>query len=510
MQNKSSLFHYGFFVVAMTTALLTGCGGSSDGGTSSTSSSSSSPAPTPAPGQAPSAPTGLSVTAGDTQITLAWSVVSGASSYNVKRANVSGGPYTAIRTGLTTNSFLNTGLANGTTYYYVVSAVNNVGESAASAQASAIPRATVGAPFTPTGFNAVAGDTRVTLTWDTVTGATGYKLYRDNVVIASPTTVNYTDVAVSNGRMYAYTLSATNSAGESARSSTVNAAPAKGLPTVGAWLGATPGEITLAQFETLTQRKLDIYHTYKGIGSAPFPSASDIAIANGGRLLLINWKPEQDNVTKTIYTWPQIAAGMHDAYIDRVAAQIVAQGVRFFIVFHHEPEDEITGANTVQAYVDMQRHIHDRLIAQGAGPYLIFVWNMMGYSGHQSLYEDAVNLYPGDDYVDWIAWDPYSHDSGWPSFEQFSSYFYDWAQTNHPSKPLMLAEFGVTEKTTDANFKANWYAQIVNALKTTRPALRALVYFHHNSDFGNVWVDSSPQALQSYIDTGHDPYLSVH
>ena len=83
-------------------------------------------------------PAGLSATAASAgQINLSWSAASGATSYNVKRATVSGGPYTTVQTGVTGTSFNNTGLNAATTYYYVVSAVNAAGESANSSQASA-------------------------------------------------------------------------------------------------------------------------------------------------------------------------------------------------------------------------------------------------------------------------------------------------------------------------------------------------------------------------------------
>jgi fibronectin type 3 domain-containing protein len=93
------------------------------------------------PTAAPATPTGLSASpSGKKKIQLTWTASAGATSYNIKRALVSGGPYTAIATGVTTTSYLNTGLTTGTTYYYVVSAVNGSGESANSSQASATAR----------------------------------------------------------------------------------------------------------------------------------------------------------------------------------------------------------------------------------------------------------------------------------------------------------------------------------------------------------------------------------
>ncbi|HEV2721210.1 MAG TPA: fibronectin type III domain-containing protein, partial [Thermoanaerobaculia bacterium] len=87
----------------------------------------------------PNAPTGLAATAGNAQVALSWTASSGATSYNVKRATVSGGPYTTIATAVPTNSYTDTTAANGTTYFYVVSAVNSGGESANSSEVSATP-----------------------------------------------------------------------------------------------------------------------------------------------------------------------------------------------------------------------------------------------------------------------------------------------------------------------------------------------------------------------------------
>jgi fibronectin type 3 domain-containing protein len=90
--------------------------------------------------QIPPAPTGLTATAGNAQVTLAWTASTGAASYHVKRSTTSGGPYTQIANPTAAN-YTDTGLTNGTPYYYVVSAVNSAGESSNSSQASATPTA---------------------------------------------------------------------------------------------------------------------------------------------------------------------------------------------------------------------------------------------------------------------------------------------------------------------------------------------------------------------------------
>jgi beta-lactamase superfamily II metal-dependent hydrolase len=91
--------------------------------------------------QPPAAPTGLTATAGNAQVSLSWTASTGATSYNVKRATATGGPYTVVASGVTATTYTNTGLTNGTTYFYVVSAVNGAGESPNSSEASATPTA---------------------------------------------------------------------------------------------------------------------------------------------------------------------------------------------------------------------------------------------------------------------------------------------------------------------------------------------------------------------------------
>jgi regulation of enolase protein 1 (concanavalin A-like superfamily) len=93
----------------------------------------------------PPAPTGLVANASNAQVALSWNAVSGASSYTIIRSTSSGGPYSTIRSGHTTTSYTDTNVANGTTYYYAVAAVNAGGTGPYSAYVSATPSA----PATP-------------------------------------------------------------------------------------------------------------------------------------------------------------------------------------------------------------------------------------------------------------------------------------------------------------------------------------------------------------------------
>jgi fibronectin type 3 domain-containing protein len=90
-------------------------------------------------GVAPATPANLIATAGNTQANLTWLASLSATGYNVKRSTTSGGSYTTIATNLNGLSYTDTGLANATTYYYVVSAQNSAGESANSSPATVVP-----------------------------------------------------------------------------------------------------------------------------------------------------------------------------------------------------------------------------------------------------------------------------------------------------------------------------------------------------------------------------------
>lgn len=230
-------------VVVGFTLLFASCGGgvmaSSSGGNNSGSNGSG----TTGQPSAPSAPAGLSATAGNQQIALSWTAVSSATSYHVKRSTTTGGPYTQVGAP-NSPSFTDTGLTNSTKYFYVVSAVNASGESANSGEVSATPTAPVSPPSpaqppaTPAGLTAIAGSQQIQLSWSVSNTATSYNVKRStasggpHTKVASPSSASFTDTGLTNGTTYFYVVSAVNSAGESGNSSEVSATPAAATASV--------------------------------------------------------------------------------------------------------------------------------------------------------------------------------------------------------------------------------------------------------------------------------------
>jgi Concanavalin A-like lectin/glucanases superfamily/Domain of unknown function (DUF2341) len=180
----------------------------------------------------PAAPTGLSATSGNSQVSLSWNSSSGATSYNVLRSTTSGGPYTSIATGITNTNYLDGSLLNGTTYYYVVQAVNAAGTSPNSNQASATPCAP---PSPPTGLVATSGIGQVTLGWTASSGAISYSVGRSTVsggpystIATGVSTTGYTDTSVTSGITYYYVVIAINPCGQSGNSNQASATPTGG------------------------------------------------------------------------------------------------------------------------------------------------------------------------------------------------------------------------------------------------------------------------------------------
>ena len=179
----------------------------------------------------PPTPTGLAVTPVSIyQIDLSWLATPGAVRYNIKRATVSGGPYTTVAAGVNTWNYTDTNLTAGTTYYYVVSAINGSGESANSAQASATTPAD--APDAPTDLTSVLGHNQATLSWTAVGGATSYTVKRSTTIGGPYTTVasgltsaTYTDTGLTNDVTYYYIVVADNAYGSSPGSAELATTP---------------------------------------------------------------------------------------------------------------------------------------------------------------------------------------------------------------------------------------------------------------------------------------------
>jgi N-acetylneuraminic acid mutarotase len=212
-------------------------------------SAASSPAASALPSAVitiPSAPTGVTATAGNAQVTLSWTASPGATSYDVyysTSAAVSPTNYVSVFTTAATSALVS-GLTNSTPYYFVVTAINSAGVSAASSPAaSASPSAAAGVLAAPTGVVASPGNTKMVVSWNTVTGATSYDVYYSTSaavstasyigLISTSTATTFTTVSsLSNSTTYYFIVTAVNGSSSSVASAAVSAAPLVGWTTL--------------------------------------------------------------------------------------------------------------------------------------------------------------------------------------------------------------------------------------------------------------------------------------
>lgn len=266
---------------------------------------------------------------------------------------------------------------------------------------------------------------------------------------------------------------------------------------------------------------MDIIHYYKSDQTKMFPSANEIKRqdeAGKNRILFYNWKPRN-------LTWRQVADGKADTYLTQLAQHMKANAKKpFFLSLNGEMEDEViptTGSGqTAKDYAAFYRHVVDVLRSNGVTN-AVMVMNYTGIQkwGKMSWFED---LYPGNDVVDWIAQDPYNfgkppvwltdmsgmvnrtdNASSWPGF-------YNWAAKKYPSKPQMLAEFGVHEDPAYPSHKADFWRTAEAQLKTL-PQLKALVYWDSNN-FGKVGttrIDSKSTSLTAFQDFVKTDYATA-
>jgi hypothetical protein len=223
------------------TTILTGCGGGGAGGGTGGGATK---------GSIPAAPASVAINSGDRQVAVTWAPSDGATSYNIYYSLTPGTVKTGIKVINAVSPRTIAGLTNGTTYYFVVTAVNAYGESVESGVKAVMPLATP-PPAAPQTVQAAAGAGTATVTWNTVTGATSYTVYYGTASGVTKTTGTKLSNATSpqgvpglaNNTTYYFVVTATNTNGESAESFEVSATPVPvgSPPSTPAGVQASPG-----------------------------------------------------------------------------------------------------------------------------------------------------------------------------------------------------------------------------------------------------------------------------
>ena len=302
------------------------------------------------------------------------------------------------------------------------------------------------------------------------------------------------------------------------------------VPSCGVLWGAaaggftdTPRDRALKEWEALTGRTATIYHTYHK-GDEQFPNKAEIAMTRdpaNPRVLLLNWKVAYNT------TWAKVAAGGANARIDNWAAYVkkAYPTQKFFLALHHEPENDVKPAAgsgmTAKDYAAMYRYVIQRLRAAGVSNMV----NVVAYMGNEKWMAQPwwSDIYPGDDVVDWIGLDSYvSVEKGYYHYGGFGDLldrqptgggvgWYDYMVANHPTKPIMVAEWGMYHRTKVITDKAPAFRTVVPELKA-HPRVKAVVYFDTAADDEgdrDISVNSTATGLAAFRVVAADPMFKV-
>lgn len=294
---------------------------------------------------------------------------------------------------------------------------------------------------------------------------------------------------------------------------------------LGAYDGGLPQTLEgVARLERSLGVSLPIVQIYGAWGDKPeqqFPLRLVTAISHFGSVPMVTWEPWLTDFESARHAHlplreardrhglAHVARGDYDFYVDAWASAAAAFGRPIFLRFAHEMNDAYRYPwgpqhNTKEEYTAAWRHVVERFRRAGAHN-VIWVWSPHVAYEYWELY------YPGDAYVDWVAtgalnFGPIAHWSQWWTFAEIFGEKYP--RLAEFGKPVMVAEFGSLAVGGD---RAAWYRDALTELPRRYPAVRALLFFHTESDqtvtYQKVdWTVTSDSAVARAIADALQPW----
>jgi hypothetical protein len=299
-----------------------------------------------------SAPTGLTATAGNGQVLLNWTTSADASGYIVERSTTNNGPYTSIATNATT-SYVDTGLANGTTYYYVVVAIATGTQSLNSNQVKATPVNTSATGlFLYEGFDYA---NTINLTNNGGTGWTYPWTDKNGLTIINASSLSYTDV---NGNVL---VTSGGSITETDTSSTVTLEPERLL---GSATTVTLGTLAATNSNTLWMSYLWLGNNTGGQGTennsyrqATLMLMAGTTTAGGGTEYLDLGMPNIDNtnISTNFSLWDAnaIAGGTNLSSMAPLQSTVAANtGSPLFVLAQMTVDNSTATTDTINVWLN--------------------------------------------------------------------------------------------------------------------------------------------------------------
>lgn len=239
---------------------------------------------------------------------------------------------------------------------------------------------------------------------------------------------------------------------------------------------------------------------------------TDFASISPPRTLLIAWQPDRTSGTVSL---AGIAAGQYDTHIDQMVAGMAAYAGQVIVRFGHEMNGNwykwsvgYTGANkgvtSTADYIAAFRYIQAKLKAADATIQTMFCPNGEDVGG--TPMED---YYPGNAYVDLLAFDSYNnykadHAAGWTTPYETYQPMYDRVELLHPSKDIWIPETGCMDNVSGKS-KATWFNQLFAETHFAR--IKGYVYF--NAVGGQDWRFATSPGAATAAATGYQSVLGA-
>lgn len=264
------------------------------------------------------------------------------------------------------------------------------------------------------------------------------------------------------------------------------------VPACGALWGITPPKPTYASLkasEVAVGRHFDFMNRFHDLNDR-IPDKEDQQVLASGSILHIEidarvyGKPEA-----LVVPWWKIAAGTYDSALLAQARGIAAINNPVFVTFDHEPDQPKKSVQGSAAdYIAAWRHVHQLYDMAGANN-AVWVWVATGWMPSAA---EALKMWPGNDFVDWISWEAYdsagcrngaADASRSKPFSDVGLSFYRYLLAQGPvrdidvTKPMMISEAG-SAIAANSSETSVWYRQIPTVI-AQYPRIKAVGLWDH-------------------------------
>ncbi len=335
----------------------------------------------------------------------------------------------------------------------------------------------------------------------------------------------------------------------------------------GAWAGGrqygksdAPYDMTtLDQFETNASKKVSIVRwgqPWKYQGSWQyFPTTPMTNVRNHGSIPLLDWGSwslgsGESRTSQPDFQNIDVASGTYDGYIRQWADQAYEWGYPFFLRFNIElngwwysfqegrlDDGSIVNGNRAGDYIKAWKHVWNIFNCIDDGIFhpsstckrttnATWTWTINTITTATTAnglprYPALSQVYPGDQYVDWVGVSLYNKNSSSYSFNSlFTGSGQSWLKNTYqllsdvaPTKPQMLAEFGSYEYYNDPTVKASWLTDAIGTqILRNFPKLKAIVYYNSTNESGNSGsiIETSAEATNAFKNAISSPYYAAN